>query len=309
MATYLITQATGQQSQAVITQLLKTGAKIHAVVRDATKELPSALKQPNVTIFQGDSADHASILKAAQGCQGVFLNTFPIPGIETQQAKTIVAASREAGIDTVVASTTAFVGDKALWDDEETKKAGLHGYFRSKFEVEDIVRTGGFKTYTILRPCFIHFDYFNPSAGYNYPELGAEGRLEHLFDETSGFTHIDADDIGKYAAEAFQNPAKFGQAEIELSNEFLTIKDIRDTIAKVSGRDIGLKRIAPEDAEAGIEKVFARRFHVWSNTKTWKYREAGTKAKETEEKYGIPFTSLEETFEREKGRLLETLGA
>ncbi|GFP57679.1 NmrA-like family domain-containing oxidoreductase malD [Trichoderma asperellum] len=148
MATYLVTQATGQQSQMVITYLLAAGAKVHAVVRDPLK-IPSALDKQGITIFKGESTNFEEIFQAAQGCQGAFLNTFPIPGLEAQQAKTVVEACKKAGIESIVAATTVTVGNKAMWDDAATKEVGLREYFLSKAEVEEAVRNGNFKTYTI----------------------------------------------------------------------------------------------------------------------------------------------------------------
>lgn len=305
MSTYLITQATGQQAQWAITHLLKSGFKIHAVVRDPSKELPSILKHSDVTIFKGDSTDYDSIFKAAQGCTGVYLNTFPIPGVEAQQAKTICEASKNAGVQNVVACTTFFTGNKHLWDNEKTKEIGLYHYFNSKSEVEDIVRGAGFKTYTILRPAFIHFDYFKPSVYGNFPEIPTEATFYHMYDDEGRMPHTDGEDIGKYVAAAFKDPAKFGGAEIELGNEYLTIQEARDIVAKVSGKDVSLKRIPEEEKEAGVQAVFARRFHLWANANDFSIARAGVEA--TQKKYGIPFTPLEETFKKEKPRLLEAL--
>lgn len=168
MSTYLITQATGQQSRWVITHLLTVGAKIHAVVRDLQK-VPAVLQNPNITLFQGESKNFDDIYRAAQGCQGVFLNTVPFPGLEAVQAKTVVDACRKAGVESIVAATTHGTGNTAMWDDEATKKIQLHDYFASKAAVEDIVRGGGLEAYTILRPAVIHHDFFVPGTYGNFP--------------------------------------------------------------------------------------------------------------------------------------------
>lgn len=306
MSTYLVTQATGQQAQWAITSLLESNAKIHAVVRDPSKTLPSVLSHPNVTIYKGDSLDFDSIYKAAQGCTAAFLNTYMIPGIENQQAKAICAATKKAGIKTLVACTTFFAGSKSLWDNDGTKEMGLYVYFSGKSEVEDIVRSAGFEAYTILRPAFIHFNYFTPNVLGNFPELTTEATLYHMYDDDEArMPHTAGETIGKYVAAALQDPAKFGGAEIELGHEYLTVKEARDIIAKASGRDIQVKQIPPEDRDAAVEAVFARRFHLWVNASDFSSGQAGVNA--TQEKYGIPFTSLAETFEKEAARLAETL--
>ncbi|KAF5701849.1 nitrogen metabolite repression nmrA [Fusarium globosum] len=105
MSVYLVTQATGQQSQWVINHLLEAGHQIHAVVRNIEK-IPAMLSDQNITLFQGESKNFDDIHKAAQGCQGAFLNTVSFPGLEVLQAKTIVEACEKAGVKNLIAATS-----------------------------------------------------------------------------------------------------------------------------------------------------------------------------------------------------------
>ena len=307
MATYLITQATGQQSVWVITHLLAAGLKAHAVVRDPSKSLPPVLSQPGVKVFKGDSADFDSIYQAAQGCKGAFLNTVPFPGLETQQAKTIVEACKKAGVETVVASTTSGADDRSLWDDEVTRESGLYEYYVSKAEVEDVVRTGGLKTYTILRGGFMHFDYFLPSVAQNFPEFPLKGELRHPSNDETRLPHIDGSDLGKYVVAAFQDPEKFNGQELTLVNENLTIAEARDIIEKVSGRKVKLVKRSPEETKETLVAVTGQRFPFWANHKDFSSTITAAKAKLAE--FGIPLTSLEDSLTRDKSRLLESFPA
>ncbi|KEY74833.1 hypothetical protein S7711_06519 [Stachybotrys chartarum IBT 7711] len=304
MPTYLITQATGLQARWTIQHLLDSGAMVHAVVRDPAKTFP-VLQDARVTIFKGESTDFEAIHRAAQGCDGVFLNTFPIPGLEAQQAQTIVDASKKAGIKSVVATTSFITGNKSFWDDDTTKEVGLHGYYSSKFAVEEIVRGAGFDAYTILRPAFIHFDYLLPNVHGNYPELHTHGELVHVLNEGAKMPHTDASDIGKYAAAALLDPKKFAGQEIELSHENLTAEEARDIIATVSGREVGVKRLSAEEVKSGKRAVFLQAFHFWANVKDFSPVTAA--AKDVQAKFGIPFTKLEAALQREKALLLECL--
>jgi len=304
MATYLVTQATGQQSRWVITYLLAAGAKVHAVVRDLQK-VPPILQDPSVTLFQGESKSFEDVLRAARGCKGVFLNTVPFPGLETLQAKTVVEACRKAGVESIVATTTHGTSYKAMWDDDATKEIQLYQYFSSKATVEEIVRAGEFQAYTILRPSLIHYDFFLPGALSNCPRLPTHGELDHLFDEGVRVPYTDANDIGKYAAAALQNPAKFGGQEIDLGNELLTIQEVRDILTKVSGREVrAIKRTPKEVEEMGIG-VFGQKFQLFGNIKdfSWTTRVAA----EVQEKFGIPLTSFEEALQRDRVLLLDCL--
>lgn len=306
MATYLVTQATGQQSRWVISHLLAAGAKVHAVVRDLQK-VPPILQSPGVTLFQGESKNFEDILQAAQGCKGVFLNTVPFPGLEALQAKTVVEACQKAGVETIVVATTHGTANKAMWDDDASKAIHLDQYYSSKATVEDIVRSGGFQAYTILRPAVIHHDFYLPGVHENFPRLPTRGDLDHLLEDGVKVPYTDASDIGKYAAAALQDPAKFGGQEIDLGNELLTIEEVRDILIRVSGRQVrAIKRTPKEVEEMGIS-VFGQAFHLMANIKdlTW----TTSLAKENQEKYGILFTSVEAALQRDRVLLLECLPA
>ncbi|KAI0434406.1 NmrA family protein [Xylaria sp. FL1042] len=300
MATYLITQATGQQAQWIIRHLLAAGAKVHAIVRDPSK-VPDVLKSQGVTVFKGESVNFDDVFQAAQGCQAVYLNTFPIPGLETQQAKTIVDASKKAGLKSVVACTTICTGNKDMWDDDVTQECHLRDYYASKAAVEDIVRGAGFEAWTILRPAFIHVDYMVPNASENFPRLPTHGELVHRFNDGVGMGHTDASDIGKYAAAALQDPAKFGGQAIELVNEVLTVEQVRDILVRVTGRNVTTRKFSPETDE----HVTGQLFQLWANFKD--VSPMVLAAREAQSKFGIPFTSLEEALQRDQSRLLETL--
>ncbi|TRX99009.1 hypothetical protein FHL15_000351 [Xylaria flabelliformis] len=303
MATYLVTQATGNQSRWVITHLLAAGAKVHAIVRDPSKTLPDVLNRPGVTIFKGESVNFDEVFRAAQGCAGVFLNTFPVPGVELQQTKTILEASKKAGLKSVVVSTVMAAGEKAMWDDAITEENDMLEYYRSKFAVENAVRTGGLEAWTILRPAFCHYDYMLPTCHGNFARLASHGELDHFYDEGGRMPQTDTNDIGKYAAAALQDPQKFAGQAIEITSENLTIEEVRDILVRVSGRDVTARRRTPADGEP----VPGHRFQKWANVKD--FSSVMQSAKEAQAKFGIPFTPLEEALQRDKSRVLECLPA
>ncbi|KAI1328535.1 NmrA-like family protein [Xylariaceae sp. FL0255] len=303
MAAYFISQATGHQARSTIAHLLEAGAKVHALVRnfDKAKTHP-VLQRPGVTLFEGESVDTEAVTKAVQGCAGVFLNTFPIPGLDTKQAKTIIEESKKAGIKTIVATTTFGVGNKELWDDEVTKKVGLHGYFQSKYEIETMVRNAGFDAWTILRPAFISFDYMLPGAYGNFPKLAEKAELDHFYDPDSRMGQTDIEDIGKFAAAALQDPSKFRGHAIDLVRDNLTIEEVRQILVRVTGRKVTAKRYSPEEFNPAI---FGQAFHFWANVKDISPVMESAKAAET--KFGMPFTSLEDALTRDKERVLECI--
>ncbi|RYP11083.1 hypothetical protein DL764_000241 [Monosporascus ibericus] len=289
MATYLITQATGQQSQWVVRHLLSAGTKVHAMVRNLQK-VPPILQSLGVTLFQGESKNFEDIFRAAQGCKGVFLNNFPLPGLEALQARTVIEACEKAGVETIVASTTFCVNHKAMWDDDGTKEIQLHHHFASKAAVEDLVRGSSFQAYTILRPAVIHHEYFLPGSPHNFPRLASHRELDDLLNEGARVPHTDGHDVGKYAAAALQDPTKFCGQEIDLTNE-----EVRT-----------IKRTPAELEKMGIS-VFGQKFHLWANIKDFRSLIAANN--KVLAKFGIPLTSLEAALQRDKALLLERLPA
>ncbi|KAK7949565.1 hypothetical protein PG988_016204 [Apiospora saccharicola] len=300
MSTFLITQATGGQSGWAITHLLAAGAKVHAVVRDLNKELPAVLKSPGVTLFQGESHKFDDIYQAAQGCQGVFLNTVPYPpGLEVEQAKTILAAAQKAGVETVVSSSTIGVEDEALRNSDAVKACHLDGYYASKHEVEEMVRgaaAAGLKSYTIVRPAVIHYDLCTFRHKENFPRLGSHGEIDDLLTPGSKVPFTDASDVGKYVAAALlAGPTaggKFANQEIDLCHELLDFDEVAGIINRVSGKH-GVKAVKRtfEELQGMGAFVFGQAFHLLANLQDFGAK--GKAAADVQARFGIPFTSVE----------------
>jgi uncharacterized protein YbjT (DUF2867 family) len=305
MATYLISQATGHQALWTIDYLLAAGAKVHALVRDPAK-VPSELQRTGITIFARENDSPEALLKAAQGCKGAYINTFPgftSVDSEGEQAQVVLDAAQKAGIESVVACTSFYTGDKSKWDNPASLKL-VGTYYQSKFNLENVVKNAGFKSYTILRPAFIQHNYTLPHVLGNFPELPKTGTLGHAYNDGARMLHIDEKDIGHYASAALLDPVKFNGAEIELGNDNLTIEETRDILNKVTGKDVKVRKWDEKETKETNEWLFTVRFFLWANIVDMK-----SVAKENEKKYGIGFTSFEEYLIREKEKVLECLEA
>ncbi|KAK8872549.1 NmrA-like family protein [Apiospora arundinis] len=309
-STYLITQATGGQSGWVITHLLAAGAKVHAMVRNLNKELPAVLREPGVTLFEGDSTNSDAIYQAARGCQGVFLNTVPYPpGLEVQQAKTVLEAARKAGVATVVSSSTIGTDEAALRASDAVRDCGLAGYYASKHEAEELVRAAGFEAYTIVRPAVIHYDLCTARHLDNTPRLGSHGELDDLLLPGKKVPFTDCSDIGKYVAAALlaEPDGKFANQEIDMCNELFDFDEVAALLNKVAGKkDVKAVKRTVEELKAKDAFVFGQAFHLLANMYDFSSH-GGAAAAGVQDKFGIPFTSLEAALTRDKASLLETL--
>ncbi|KAI6351071.1 hypothetical protein MCOR25_010165 [Pyricularia grisea] len=302
MSTFLVIQATGGQGQWVITHLLKSGAKVHALVRDVNKPLPAILKAEGVTLFEGESVNAEAVYAAAKGTSGVFLNTF-MSETEIKQAESVVEGARRAGVETIVASTAIGSGDKTILESEYTKSIGLHQYYVNKNGIQEVVKNGGFKSWTILHPAYIHFDIFTPKNAYNFPRM-PQGILDHVLDAGRKIAHTDASDIGRYAAAALMNPEKFNGEIVELGLA-MDCDEMAADLSKVSGKNVEAVRYTFQEAQKAGVFQFGMAFQLLANV--FDFSNLVGAGLRNQEKYGIHLLRLEESLVRDKEQLMSTL--
>jgi len=175
--TILVTGATGTVGRQVVEQLVKRGANVRALVRDASKaKLPA-----EVTLVQGDLLDVDSLRGALGGVSTLFLLNAVVPD-EFTQALIALNLAREAGIERLVYLSV-------IHSDLYVNVP----HFAGKFGVERMIEKMGFNA-TILRPAyFMNNDLTIKDVvlGYGvYPmPIGSKG-----------LAMIDARDIGELAA-------------------------------------------------------------------------------------------------------------
>lgn len=301
MTSVLITSATGQQGKATITALFAAGAtKIHAVVRDPAKPAARSLDAQGVVLFKGENNDFETFREAANGCKALFLNLVawpdnPDPGRQTEE---ILSACREAGVEHVVVSTSGWAGDRKKWDIPEN--AGyLSGFNENEALVEQAVRNSGL-SYTILRPFWFHSNYLPPVANHFYPQLSETGELVHSFAAGAKMPHINVVDIGRFAAMALLNPAKFNRREVELATQNLSIEEVAATLRKITGSEIKTRARMPDEMDQP-----AVQWQRWASVVDMSL---DTKALELVTGFLTGFTSLEEYIMEEKAQFTSSIG-
>ncbi|TVY85573.1 NmrA-like family domain-containing protein [Lachnellula suecica] len=299
--TFLITGATGEQGGATARFLLAEGATIHALVRDPSSSAAQALKNAGAIVFKGDFDDVTAVKSATSGVSGVFLNP-QLHENQRQQAQNFIdAALSSKTVKTIVLSTAFFTGTPSIW---EVATPDIYQYYTGKGAIEEAVRSAGFENYTILRPSWLMHNYLQPGSTLHFPELAPDGILAHIYKKDRRMAHLDAADIGKFAAAALLDPVKFSGHEIELGNENLTIEEAAEHLRDASGVDITVHLRTEEETVAMQPKVATMGFQKLANEK-----ELTIDGKALETKYGIKLTTLAEYFERHKDALLKSLPA
>ena len=302
--TFLITGATGSQGGATARILLSQNAAVHVLVRDTKSPASQSLQKAGAIIFQGDFDDTIAIKAAITGVSGIFLNPFPAadPEVQVRQAQNFIdAAIASKTVETIVLSTAFFTGSRDIWGSTDPR-LGLLAYYSQKAEIEDAVRSAGLQNHTILRPGFLMQNYLLPQAAFLTPELSSEGEIAHVYEKGTKMPHVDAADIGKFAAAALLEPDKFRGEEIELGNENLTIEEVAGTMKEISGVEVAIRKRSEEEARRVWDIAPTLRFQRMANEK-----DLSINGMALTERYGIRLTSFEEFLAREKEVLIKSI--
>ena len=219
----LVSGATGQQGGSVARNLLERGFAVRALTRDTEKAAAKELADLGAEVVSGDLEDRASIERVLAGVYGVFsVQQFWEVGVEGEVSQGILLAdaAKEAGVEHLVYSSVG----------SAHRETGIP-HFDSKWEVEEHVRASGVP-YTVLRPVFFMQNW----EMMREPVLG--GTLPQPLDPDKPFQMIDAEDIGVFAARAFDDPESWIGREVDIAGDELTMPEIAGTFSRVIGRNV-----------------------------------------------------------------------
>ncbi|EJD50450.1 NAD(P)-binding protein [Auricularia subglabra TFB-10046 SS5] len=313
-STFLVTGATGAQGGAVTRELLKAGHRVHALVRNPDSPKAKDLEARGVVLFAGDYENAEAIMKAAVGVKGMFLNlvpAFPDPDSERNQAQRFVDAARAAGtVESIVHSTGLNADKHKQWVAElPGAEYGfpMRLYFQSMAAAEDVIRTSGIKNWTIVRPPWLDYNYLLPHCVSRFPKLHTERKLTTALHADLPLAHLDADDLGVWAAAALLDPPKFAGKELDLAAENLTLVEVVRALEKFAGVEIATEFIEPaelaKDTSSQLKPIMAA-VADWQNTKGLSVSPEAIAELRT---YGLPLKSFTEFLEKNKVVVFETL--
>ncbi len=252
--TILVTGATGKQGEAVARHLLSGGWQVRALTRDPLKPGAQALAKLGAEVVTGDFDQRTSIDRALAGAYGVFSvqNWEAGAAREIQQGKTFADAARAAGVKQFVYSS---VGGA------ERNTGILH--FDSKWEIEQHVRALGLPA-TILRPVFFMDNFNSP----NFRPAILQGTLTLALRPARTMQMIAVDDIGGFAALAFEKPGEYIGRAFELAGDELTMPQVAEAFSRVLGRTVRFVE-QPIEQVRSFSKEYAVMFE-WFNREGYK---------------------------------------
>ncbi|MET9092206.1 NmrA/HSCARG family protein [Streptomyces cyaneofuscatus] len=218
----LVLGGTGNQGGATARELLSRGWSVRALVRDPDKPEAQALKELGAVLVRGDLEDVASLRAAAEGVHGIFsvqaLAYEPQTlAAEVRHGKAVADVAKEAGVTHFVYSS---VGGAE-------RGTGID-HFESKAEIERHIKALGLPA-TILRPVFFMNNLLH------FADVEGERVMSLPVEPDKPMQFIASDDIGVFAAEAFDRPAEFIGREIELAGDEITFPQVAEVYERITG--------------------------------------------------------------------------
>ena len=268
----LVTGATGMQGGETVKALLESGFKVRALVRDPQSAVAQALQERGVELAQGSFDDVQRLDAAMQGAYGVFSMQNVSPpddtGAEIRHGGNLIAAAKEAGVQVFVHTSVARAG-------KQTEFAGwadgmwFADYWNSKSGVNDLVRASGLPYWTVLKPAYMLENFLPPKVDWMYPGLHTRV-IETAMQPQTRLDVLSATDVGRFAAAAFADPARFHGEEIDIAAAKVTMDEMAEAISAATG-DTVVAHSLPRD-ELVAKGYFAglADSQVWSDTEGYR---------------------------------------
>jgi uncharacterized protein YbjT (DUF2867 family) len=236
--------------------LLKKKWSVKALTRNPDSASAKSLLNKGVEVVKGNMDDFGSLEKAMRGVYGVFsVQDFWSNGVtgEIQQGKNMTDAAKSCNVKHFVYSS---VGGAE-------RNSGIP-HFESKFVVEEYIRSLKLPA-TFLRPVSFMENYYIPLV-----EKGIlKGRLVDPINPDRNIQQIATDDIGAFAALAFEKPGEFLNIAIEIAGDEFTNPEAADIFSKVLRRKVRFKKLPMFIVKYFMGKEAFQMFS-WYNSKGFK---------------------------------------
>jgi uncharacterized protein YbjT (DUF2867 family) len=226
------------QLLAAIAHLVRSGWNIRALVIEPSSDCAILLKslRPQVDLVQGTWKDPSSIEAVMRGCQAVLFVQRPsfTDDAELQEAHVILNLAKVAGVQHIVFSSSLVLNNPDAQEDYGHLSAAPA--VLNKAPVEDLLKASGM-TWTLLRPGCFMTNLLSPVVDFIFPDIKA-GQMRNSYGPGCILTLVDPDDVGAFAAAAFNNPGKSDGKTITVVGQNVRFDDIVKAFFKATGRDI-----------------------------------------------------------------------
>jgi uncharacterized protein YbjT (DUF2867 family) len=226
--------------------LQKKGYKLRALVRDPNSNKARRLMGHGGEVFQGSLDDPDSLMRAMDGVYGVF-SVQPYTANEIQQGVAVIESAKRQGVSHFVYSSVGSADEKT----------GIP-HFESKVKVEEHLRSSGLR-YTILRPAFFMENWLR-MFGY-WGEPIRNGQVQQPLSPTTNLQMVAVDDIGTFAALAFEHPGKWENRTFSLAGDELSMQQIADAFSRVTARDVKYVQVSWDQFEKTMGQEMTVMYH------------------------------------------------
>ncbi|SEE64945.1 NmrA/HSCARG family protein [Pseudomonas coleopterorum] len=297
----LVMGATGKQGGSVIRALLRAGRSVRAFVRDPSSDAAQALAVQGVEVVKGEFTDTASLDAALTGVDGVFsvqMGSQPSdPHTEVLAGEALVQAAHRANVRVIVHSSVARAGDHEQFVDWKEGR-WEPSYWQNKAAVNEKVKAQGFRHWVILKPAMIMEDIVPPQADLQFPSLRERGRFETAIAADTSIDWIAVEDIGAFAAAAFDEPERFHGHEIDLAAESVTLPEVAAKIAQATGRPVSAVTLSKEEA---LSRPYGE---LYFQAESWNNVEGYRVDLEAVRSWGVPLTTLDQFIAQHRDRFV-----
>jgi uncharacterized protein YbjT (DUF2867 family) len=245
--------ATGAQGGSLANAILSdkdSGFSVRALTRDAQSDKAKALAARGAEIIEGDIDSDESLRKLLQGAYGAFFVTFFWAHFsaerETEEAKRLANAAKEAGVQHVIWSTLEDTRKYVPLEDD--RMPTLHGkykvpHFDGKGEGDKFFVEAGVPT-TFLRASFYWDNFIYFGSG---PKKGPDGKLYLTLPlDDKKMAGIASEDIGKAAYGIFKAGKEMIGKTVGVAGEHLTGKEMASGLSKAIGQEVIFNNVTPE---------------------------------------------------------------
>lgn len=221
----LVSGSTGNQGGAVARELLGSGHHVRALSRNPGSDAAQALAGLGAEVVSGDFDDDASLRRAADGVDAVFVMGTPFgtdPRTETRQSIGLIDAADGQGVPHIVYTSVA----SALDD------TGIP-HFESKALVERHLQTLG-GSHTVVAPAAFLGDLTSP---WFMPGL-LEGRYAFALPGDVPLQQVALPDIAAFVALVLENRDRFAGERVELASAESTGAQVAAKLTVRLGREV-----------------------------------------------------------------------
>lgn len=245
--------ATGAQGGGVARAILNdknSEFSVRAVTRDANSDKARELANMGAEVVVADIDDPQSMKKTLDGAYGAYFVTFFWAHFsaerETNEAKAMAEAAKEAGLKHVIWSTLEDTRNWVPLDDDSMPT--LYGkykvpHFDGKGEADHFFSDAGLPV-TFLRASFYWDNFIYFGSG---PKKGPDGKLYLTLPmDDKKMAGIAAGDIGKCAYGIFKKGIGMVGKTVGLAGGHLTGREMADGLTKALGQHIAYNYVTPE---------------------------------------------------------------